>query len=81
VAGLQHRRETVDQQTLQHGAVRNAELRQRGWVHANPAAQPLETNVLAAQPVQLARAPYLLHRGIEPERQQKARVGRRMTGG
>jgi hypothetical protein len=80
VTGLQHRREAVDQQTPQHGAVCNPELRQRGGVHAHPAAQPLEADVLAAQPVQLARAPHPLDRGVEPKRQQKARVGRRMTG-
>src|ERR687893_756137 len=78
VAGLQHRREAVDQQLLQHGAVGDPELRQGGVVHADPAAQPLEADVLAAQPVQLAGAAHTLHRGVEPERQQNAGVGRRV---
>jgi hypothetical protein len=60
--------------------MRDAEVGQRRVVHADPAAQPLEADVLAAQPVQLAGAAHALHRGVEPECQQDARVGRRMTG-
>jgi hypothetical protein len=68
VAARQHRREAVDQQALQHGAVRDPEVGQGGVVHADPAAQPLEADVLAAQPVQLAGAAHAHHRGVEPER-------------
>jgi hypothetical protein len=80
VARLQHRRETVDQQSLQHGAVRDPELGQRGVVHADPAAQPLEADVLAAEPVHCAGTAHALHCRVEPECQQNARVGRRMAG-
>ena len=53
---------------------------QRRVVHADAAAQPLEADVLEAQPVQLARAAHALHRGVESQRQQDAWVSRWMPG-
>ena len=77
----EHRRDGCDQQTLQHGAMRNAEVGQGRVVDADPAAQPFEAGAVVARhsQCQFARAAYALHRGVEPERRQKARVGRRMT--
>ena len=65
LARPQHRRETVDQQRLQHGAMNHAELSQHRVVHSDTTAQQLEAGVLTAQPAQFARIAHDPNRGIE----------------
>lgn len=79
-AGPHQRRETVHQQPFQHRTVIDAEIRQRFGIHADPAEQPLERDVLLTQPSHLARAANALHRGIQPKRQQNPGGRRRMAG-
>ena len=76
--GGQQRRETVDEQPLQERPLADAEVRQRLVVDAHAPAQPLEGDMLLAEPRQLARAAHPFDRRVEPERRQHPRIGRRM---
>lgn len=71
--------EAVDQEPFQYRAVADAEVGQRLGIHTDTAAQPLVGDVLVAQPRQLAGAADAIGRGIQPQRQQDARVRRRMA--
>ena len=71
--------EAVDQEPFQYLAVADAEVGQRLGIHTDAAAQPLVGDVLIAQPRQLAGAANAIGRGIQPQRQQDARVRRRMA--
>ena len=77
---LHQRREAVRQQLRQHVSMVDAKVRQRFGVHADPAAQPLEREMLLAQTRDFTGAANPLHGGIQPQRHQDARVRRRMAG-
>jgi hypothetical protein len=78
-ARRRQRRKTVDEKLLQRRSMPDPKIRQGLGVHANAAAQPLKRDMLIAQPRNLPRARHALDRCVKPQRQQDARIGRRMA--
>jgi hypothetical protein len=79
-AGLRQRRQMLAEQPVQQIGATDPEIRQHVIVHRHSAAQPAIGVVALAQPLQGARAADTLTGGIEPQRQQKPRRCRGVTG-
>ena len=77
---LEQGRKAVDQQPLQQVAVADPEVAQRLVVDADAATQPLEGDMLGAKTRQRAGAADAFDRGVQPQRQQHPRIGRRVSG-
>ena len=79
-ADPQQRGEAVGQQLLQRRAMRHRKSASVLAFMPTPPHSPLEGDMLLAQPRQFASTADPLHGCIQPQRQQDARVGRRMPG-
>jgi len=74
----QHRH-AVREQLIENLYLRTAEIRQRVMVYVYPAANPTISVVRLCQPLDLPRAAHSIHRRVQPQCHQDARVNRRST--
>jgi hypothetical protein len=70
----------LGEQPVEQIGAADPKVRQRVIVHRHPTAEPAIGIVAVAQPFQSARAADALAGGIKPQRQQKPRRNRRMSG-